>query len=608
MKSSHIARAIIASGVALSLAGCAAMGEAPQTAPAGIVEEAAETQRDTVHNDAFRTIGSTFIEAIAEADPVFGTQIGLHQHDAQLTDLSPAGRQAQAAVLNGILMALGRVEFDRLTRQNQVDYRLLENDVRYQLWQLNTAREWEWNPQYYHNYASYGLYGLIARDYAPWPERFAALVSRMEQVPALLAQARAQIDPAKVPPVHARVTAQQTAGILSLVDDALLDLDEAGAAQRSRYDRALAGLQAAVKEHQAWLEGPIAAQAKGDFRLGAELYDQKMRFAMVTDLDRPALEKDALAAFDDVRSEMATIAREETECGARIPVIDGGPVEQQDLITCALDLTYATAAPRDKLMERARATLAQATAFTAAKGFFEMPDAPVQIITMPQFAQGNAVAYLDSPGPLENALPAFYAISPVPADWSEEQADSFLAEYNTYMLHELSIHEGVPGHYLQINLANRHGDPLRAVLSNGPFIEGWAVYSERVMAEQGYLDDDPLFRITMLKMRLRSIINTLLDIGVHTGGMSREEAMELMMEGGFQQESEAAGKWTRAQLSSVQLLSYYSGYRGHVALREEARARWGDGFTLRRYHDAVLGHGSPPVRYVRALIFDLPVE
>jgi uncharacterized protein (DUF885 family) len=241
-----------------------------------------------------------------------------------------------------------------------------------------------------------------------------------------------------------------------------------------------------------------------------------------------------------------------------------------------------------------------------------MPGGPVKVITMPKFYQGNAVAYDDAPGPLEGDLPNYYAVSPIPEDWTDEQAASFLTAYNLYMLHDLSIHEGVPGHYLQLDHARRTDDVLRAVLQSGPFVEGWAVYAEGMMADQGYLGGDgtqagKLFKLTMLKMRLRSIANTLLDIGIQTEGMTREQAMELMMTGAFQQEREAAGKWIRANLSAVQLLSYFTGYEEHMALREEARQRWGDGFTLRRYNDEVLSHGSPPVKYVRALMFDLPV-
>ncbi|MFM5954992.1 MAG: DUF885 family protein, partial [Novosphingobium sp.] len=151
-------------------------------------------------------------------------------------------------------------------------------------------------------------------------------------------------------------------------------------------------------------------------------------------------------------------------------------------------------------------------------------------------------------------------------------------------------------------------DLLRAYLGSGPFVEGWAVYAEGVMKDEGYLNGDPLFKLTVLKMRLRSVTNTLLDIGIQTEGMTRDQAMELMQKGAFQAEREAAGKWVRASLSSVQLLSYFTGYEEHRMLRAEAEKRWGKGFTLRRYHDTVLSYGSPPVKYVRALMFGLPIK
>ena len=320
-------------------------------------------------------------------------------------------------------------------------------------------------------------------------------------------------------------------------------------------------------------------------------------------MTRPELKAKAQAAFADTRAEMERLARTFSDC-------DKGT--QQQAIECALGKSYARRATRDMLVPTAKQTLAQATDFVREKGFVGMPTAPVQIVLMPKFNQGNSVAYDDPPGALEKSQANFYTISPIPDDWTDKQATSFLTEYNLYMIHDLSIHEAMPGHFLQLDHANSNDDPLRAVLQSGPFIEGWAVYGEGMMAEQGYLggdatEDGKLFKLTMLKMRLRSITNTLLDISIQTEGMTRDQAMELMLTGAFQQEREAAGKWLRAQLSSVQLLSYFTGFEEHMALREEARQRWGDAFTLRRYNDEVLAHGSPPVKYVRALMFGLPV-
>jgi uncharacterized protein (DUF885 family) len=281
--------------------------------------------------------------------------------------------------------------------------------------------------------------------------------------------------------------------------------------------------------------------------------------------------------------------------------------QQQAAIETALEKSYAQRPPRDQLMAKATATLAQTTDFVRAKGLVTMPDSPVKIITMPKFQQGFSVAYCDSPGALERNLDTFYAISPIPDEWTDEQASSFLREYNNYMIQDLSIHEAMPGHYLQIAHSNQNPSVLRAVLSSGSFVEGWAVYAEGMMADANYMDGDPLFKLTVLKMRLRSVTNTLLDIGIQTEGMTRDQAMALMTKGAFQQEREAAGKWVRASLSSTQLLSYFVGYAEHMAMREEAKAKQGAAFDLKAYNDAAISHGSPPARYVRELMFGLPI-
>lgn len=559
---------------------------------------------------AFKTVADRAIASFTRLAPVDATVLGEHRYDSQLTDVTATGRAARRAEWQALLAELGQIDPARLSRENQVDYAMLASELRYRLWDEETLQSWAWNPQLYNDTAAMALYGLAARDFAPWDVRLKAATARMEALPALLRASRSQLVPARVPLIHAQTVSKQNGGIIEIAEGMLAP--HAGVlapADRARFDAALAGLKAAVAEHQTWIDTVLVPQAKGDFRLGAALYDQKMAFALMSDLTRPVLKQRALQAKADIRAEMYQLARQVLAGRPGAPELPDNPTpaQQQAGIEAALKLSYAVHPPREQLEQRARETLAEATAFVTAKGFIRMPDGPVKVITMPKFQQGNAVAYNDPPGPLERGQQNFYAVSPIPDDWSDAQAESFLAEYNDYMIHDLSIHEAMPGHYLQLDHSNRTPDTLRAMLWSGPFVEGWAVYAEGVMKDEGYLNGDPLFQLTVLKMRLRSVTNTLLDIGIHTEGMSREAAMDLMMNGAFQQEREAAGKWVRANLSSVQLLSYFTGYVEHSALREEARQRWGKDFSLRRYHDTVLSFGSPPTKFVRQLMFDLPI-
>ncbi|WP_230768938.1 DUF885 domain-containing protein [Sphingomonas sp. Leaf4] len=558
----------------------------------------------------FARLSAAYLAGMARLHPGYATALGNHAHDGEVEDLSAAGRARDAAFLRATLDELGRIDRATLSRDDQVDAALLDNDLRYQLWTLEVLQPFAWDPQGANGTISGGLYALAARDFAPWPQRLRSATRRMEQVPAMYAQMRDTIVPARVPAIFATTVAKQNGGILQIVDTMLSPhKDTLPRGDRARFDRAVATLRGAVAEQQRWLDTMLVPAAKGDFRLGTALYDQKLKFALVSPLSRGEIKARATRAAADTRAEMYALARTVLRGRPTAPPTPARPTpaQQQKAIEAALEMTYARRPNRNQVMAKARATLATATAFVREKKLVRVPATPVEIIEMPKFQQGVAVAYCDSPGPLEKHLGTFYAVSPIPADWSDAQATSFLREYNDYMLHDLSIHEAMPGHYLQIAHSNENKSILRAVLSSGPFVEGWAVYAEGMMADADYLDGDPLFKLTVLKMRMRSITNALLDIGIHTEGLTEATAMDMMMRGAFQQEREAAGKWTRARLGSTQLPSYFVGYSEHIDLRRDAERRDGTKFDLMRYNDAVISHGSPPVRYVRALMFGEPI-
>jgi uncharacterized protein (DUF885 family) len=323
-------------------------------------------------------------------------------------------------------------------------------------------------------------------------------------------------------------------------------------------------------------------------------------------LNRAEIRRRAEAEAVATRAKMYEVSRRVLAGRADAPPTPATPTpaEQQAAIKAALDLASAERAPRDGVVDFAKQTLRETTEFVRARNFVTVPDEPLDVILMPEFQRGVAVAYCDSPGPLDKGQRTFYAVSPIPAEWTDAQVDSFLREYNTRSIANLTIHEAMPGHYLQIAHSNRYPSVLRAMLGSGPFVEGWAVYAERVMQEQGFRGGDPLMQLVRLKWYLRSITNAIMDAAMHVDGMTQDEAMKLMVDTGFQEEREAAGKWVRAQLTSAQLSTYFVGYQEHSDMRAEAARRAGEKFDIKAYHDQVLSYGSPPVRLVRALVFD----
>src|SRR5262249_34919825 len=259
------------------------------------------------------------------------------------------------------------------------------------------------------------------------------------------------------------------------------------------------------------------------------------------------------------------------------------PEQEQKAIEAALAIAYAERPARDQFVQACRDAVTGTTAFVRSKGFITLPDAPVKVIETPEFKRGVSGAYCDSPGPLDKRLETYVCVDPIPTDWSDEQAASYLREYNGRNIHELVIHEAMPGHYTQIWHSNKYPSVLRAVLGSGPFIEGWACYAEDVMADAGYLDGDPLYKLVHLKLDLRSTVNAIIDQAIHVDGASRDEIMTMLTVTAFQEKSEAEGKWIRAQVTSGQLPTYFVGLTEHHGLRAEAERRWGGKFDARAY-------------------------
>ena len=604
MRPSQLAVAVLTA----ALAACQSTAPRGSDAPSA---PAASQATDATADASFAALSSRWLDGWMQLNPVTATQLGDHRFDSEVDDLSAAGRQKAIAFSTQRLAELDLIDTGRLTRENQVDAAILRNQLRSDIWNLETFQGWAWDPQVYNGLAGGAIYNVMAREFAPMPQRLQSATARMEKIPGIFAQMRSNLDPARVPKIHAETVAKQNAGILSLVDEFITpNAGQLTGADRERLDAAVANLRKAVAEQQAWLDKTLVPNAKGDFRIGQKLYDERLRFSLDSALSRAEIKQRAEAELKRVRGEMYDVARTALKGTRNAPPTPDAPTDaqQQRAIEAALELAYVDHPSRDQVVPAAKQALVDVTAFVREKNLVTVPSDPVKIILMPEFQRGVAVAYCDSPGPLDKGLDTYFAISPIPDDWSDQQAESFLREYNSRMIHLLTIHEAMPGHYLEGAHSAQFPSTLRAVLRSGLFAEGWAVYTEDMMADAGYMGDDPLFRLVQLKFYLRTIANAILDQGVHVDHWSREQAMQLMTQQAFQQEREASGKWVRAQLSSAQLPTYFVGVQEQFDLRNAMQAKLGDKFDLKAYHDQVLSYGAPPVRYVHELMLDQPIR
>lgn len=572
------------------------------TTSASVPATAAETSEDA----RFQAFGDRAVDEYLRLSPVSATLLGDHRYDAMMPDASAAGRATVRTFAERALAELARFDTKTLSRENQVDAILLKDQLDYLVFSDQRLQDWAWDPLTYS--PGTALFSLMSREFAPLPERLRSATGRLEALPSYLAQAREALVPARVPLIHAQTAAKQNPGINALIDDILAKKGALPAADQARLERAAARAKAAVAEHQQWLDKTLVPNARGNERIGSALYDEKLRLALNSPLSRQELRARAVHELQSLRSKMYAVAAGmiKGDAGAPPAPANPTPAQQQAVIEAGLAKVYADVPPRDQVLPFARDTLAQAIAFAKSKDLIGFPTSKFDAIEMPEYARGVAVAYADMPGALEKDQRGYYDVMPIPPDWSAEQTASFLREYNKWAIHELTIHEAVPGHLLQLAHSNQYKSKLRSVLQSGPMIEGWACYGQDVMADAGYLNRDPRYLLAHYKFQMRMPVNAIIDLDFHTGSLNREHAMELMTKQAFQQEREAAGKWVRLQLSSAQLPTYFVGYQEWKDFRAAAEKR--PGFTLRKFHDAALSHGSPPVRFVRELELGEPIR
>jgi uncharacterized protein (DUF885 family) len=553
----------------------------------------------TSQDDAFQKVAHDYVEQYLKANPEQATELGDHRFDGELTDYSSEARAKDLATQKEFRDKLNAIDGSQLTGANNIDFRILKENIDYEIFRAEELKEPEWNPLVYMQSLANSLYLLVARDFAPAEKRIPSLRQRLEKIPGVIAQAKANLQ--HPPRIHTETAIEQTQGAINLVRTDLAPLLD----QAPQTKKDLAALQdktaAALEDYKKWLQNDLLPRSDGDFRLGAEKYRKKLHFALASDLPMEEIMKRAKADLEQTQTAIYETALPLYK--KYFPNADQQSFADKHKVTAAVLDKLAEQHPNDSaVVDYAKKVVAEATDFVKRHDVVSVPNMPLDVIAMPEFKRGVAIAYCDAPGPLEKNGKTLFAVAPTPKDWSKERKESFFREYNNYMIRDLTVHEAMPGHFLQLARSNEFRAPtlVRAIFQSGPFIEGWAVYCEQVMAEQGY--GGPEVKMQQLKMRLRTICNAILDQSIHAGNMSEQEAMDLMNKDAYQQEGEAVAKWKRARLTSAQLSTYFVGVTEHLDLRAAEQKKLGDQFNLKKYNDQVISYGSPPVKYVRELM------
>ncbi len=536
----------------------------------------------------FGEVTEDFVLGFLSISPVSATTAGYHLHagvplDELLDDLSEAGINRRRGFLTAFDKKLASIQRDKLEGQDRADYDLIQNRIRLERLEWETLKRYKHDPNLYVELLGQALFAPYTLEYGPTDLRYFHILRRLETVPALLNHAQRNL--VDSPELNREVARQGTAALIAMIENTIAP--GVPAALKKRFDAAAIGGVASLRGFDAFLETTLTTVS--DWRLPQRDYEEKFRLSLMSDRSPDELLTEAERAMTEIRAEMDRIA------GADL--------------SKAMDKLARNHATRQQYSEMAQRDLDEARAFVKAKVLLTLPDAAnLRVVPTPAYMRGSfPVGGFNPAPPLEPALEAQYWLTPIPEDWPAAQIESKLREYNYYGLKLLTIHEAMPGHYVQFEIANqvepRGRKLLRNLFGSGTYVEGWAVYATHLLIEEGYLSADPGLRLTFLKQMLRVVSNAILDIRLHSKGMTDEQAMKLMIDDALQEREEAEAKLRRAKLTSCQLPTYFVGWTDMLRLRERFRAMRGRAFSLPDFHDAILKQGALPIPAISVLLY-----
>lgn len=546
---------------------------------------------------AFDSYKERFVEDLWKMYPGWASSVGYHKYDSVLTIPNQARRDAEIAFCKAQLDSLEQYKNGTLSDNNRIDYELIKNQLESSIWGINEFRSYEWNPAQYN--VSEGFAEILNGNYDSLDNRLRSIYLKMANIPAYYAAAKENI---KTPTEeHRQLAIEQNLGGASVFETDLPEMmKKSGLSteEQAQMKERAAQAVAAIKDYADWLKN-LKVDNPRSFRLGKELYAKKFDYDIQSGHTIDEIYAKAVAHKKELHQNMAKIAN--LIWGQYVGNVPK-PADTLQLIRQVIDKISEQHTTPENFQAEIEKQIPVLTAFVKEKNLIYLdPSKPLVVRKEPAYMAGVAGASINAPGPYDKGGNTYYNVGSMNG-WPKERAESYLREYNNYTLQILNIHEAIPGHYAQLVYSNQSPSIIKSILGNGAMVEGWAVYTEIMMLENGYGENTPEMWLMYYKWNLRSTCNTILDYDVHVNNIDKDAAMHLLVDEAFQQQAEAEGKWRRVTLTQVQLTSYFTGFTEIYDLREELKKKMGDKFDLKAFHEKFLSYGSAPVKYIRELM------
>lgn len=561
--------------------------------------KSSSSEKDVKSDKIFEKYSASFIEALWKQNPDWATTAGYHKYDSVLVIPNQKSIESSNIFAKNQLDSLGIINPNQLSAANQTDFYLIQNLLKESRWNNDTLKSYQWDPSFYNVSGTFAF--ILTENYAPLNERLRSIKGRLANVIEYYQAAKNMIS--NPVPELVNLAVDQNLGGLSVFEKDLMDSLRASkldVAEKKEIINRSGKAVAAIKDYAKWLK-ELKSEKPRSFRLGKDLYGRKFAHNIQSAYTADQIYDSAIARKEEVQSKMAVLSRQ------LWPKYFGNkpmPKDSLELIGKMIDTLSVNHVKQQDFQIAISDIIPGLIKFINEKKLITLdPSKPLIVRKEPAYMAGVAGASISAPGPYDKSGNTYYNVGSI-ANWPKERAESYLREYNHYIMQILDIHEAIPGHYTQLVYANQSPSLIKSLLGNGAMIEGWAVYTEQMMLENGFGNNQPEMWLMWYKWHLRTVCNTILDYSVHAGTMSKEEALHLLTKEAFQQQAEAEGKWKRVSVSNVQLTSYYTGYKEIIDLRRDYKAKLGDKFDLKSFHEKFLSYGSAPVRYIKALMLE----
>ncbi len=563
-----------------------------------------QAQTDSIADKAFSKFSASFIDQFWQLYPGHAVYAGFYQYDNLLPIPDIKTQKKELAFHQKQLALLTTINPDTLNAKNASDFYILKNQIESEIWSATELKSGQWDPSQY-NVA--GVFGVILNTpYKPLNERLKTIIERMNHIPAYYQAAQNNLTNPTL--THTLLAVQQSKGTLALFENSIaskIAKSTLPKKDKQLFTQRLNTSSAAIKHYINWLDQKAIALEKSttakDFRIGKDLYEKKFKYDIFSSYTAKELFTKALSEKERVHQEMIKIA---DTLWPKYFKDTKKPANKLTMVKAIIDHISVKHVKRDEFVNSIRRQIPELEAFVLQHDLITMDkDKPLVVRETPEYQRGFAGASINAPGPYDAAANTYYNVTPLD-NFNDDEAESYLREYNHWLLQILNIHEAVPGHYTQLVHSNKSKSLIKSIFGNGAMVEGWAVYTERMMLEEGYGDNEPELWLMYYKWNLRVIMNSILDYSIQVNGLTEDKALDMMVNQAFQEPAEAQGKWRRATLSQVQLTSYFTGYSEIYQLREELKKATGDKFNLKDFHDQFLSFGSAPVPIIKKLMFD----